>query len=947
VSRLWAIFIVTAKRLLAQKGLAWATLLGLLSAVILVIAIPLYVDAVYYRLLREELLGGPLEGPLPPFELVFHYIGSWAGPVEWEEAQPLDGYLNASAAAELGLPQELLVRLYRTDLFRLFPKRAGDYTDLRAQLGSVSLGSITDLERHITLVEGRFPRPADPDPESPIEELISRELAEEVGLQVGETYIAFAPREPRNIQLPLRIAGIWQATAPEERFWFREPYTFKNILFVPAETLAERISPHQTGEIYEALWYLVLNADAIRTSDVGPLLSRLLRLEYRVASLLPKTSLVSPAVLLARYRDAANTLTILLFAASIPLVVLIVAFIGLVQGMVVARKRGEIAVMLSRGSTTAQIVGAAALEGLILGGLALALGLPLGRWVAQGMGRTRSFLNFTAPPRLQVALTPLVLRFGLGVVLLAVGAQVLTTLGASRQTIVTYERERARALRPPWWQRYGLDLLLLLPAFYGVYLLRRQGGLVWPLGGSASGDPFQNPLLFLVPSLGILALTLLALRLLPPLLAGLAWLVGHSRSVGLLLAGRQLARAPYTYATPLLLLSLTLSLAVFTASVARTMDDHLVARVRYQLGADIVISNAVETDQPSDEEAGDRTVTTLPRWFFFPASDYLQVPGVRAVAQVGQYRATPQLAGNKRAGTFMAVERVGFSQAAYWRSDLAAQDLGTLMNALATAPNAVLVPRSFLAENALGLGDTLHLDVEAFRQKVTLNLTIAGSFDLFPTWNPSGGPLFVGNLSYFFGQIGTELPTSIWLRADPQADLDRIHADLARLNPHMSSWSPPESLIAAEQERPERQGLFGLLSVGFLAAAVLTVAGLTLYTLFSFRRRFIELGILRAVGLSAGQLTTCLFWELALLMTVGVALGTGLGIWASHIFIPYLQIEGDAAARVPPFYVQIAWPAVLRIYGLFALTLASLLSGLLVAIRRLKIFQAVKLGYTP
>jgi len=42
--------------------------------------------------------------------------------------------------------------------------------------------------------------------------------------------------------------------------------------------------------------------------------------------------------------------------------------------------------------------------------------------------------------------------------------------------------------------------------------------------------------------------------------------------------------------------------------------------------------------------------------------------------------------------------------------------------------------------------------------------------------------------------------------------------------------------------------LLGLLSVGFITAAVLTVLGFILYAMFSFRRRFIELGMLRAVG---------------------------------------------------------------------------------------------------
>ena len=152
--------------------------------------------------------------------------------------------------------------------------------------------------------------------------------------------------------------------------------------------------------------------------------------------------------------------------------------------------------------------------------------------------------------------------------------------------------------------------------------------------------------------------------------------------------------------------------------------------------------------------------------------------------------------------------------------------------------------------------------------------------------------------------------------------------------------------IVDEQRRPERQGLFGLLSVGFVAAALLTVLGFLLYALFSFRRRIIELGILRAVGLSAGQMTLFLAWELVFLIVTGLVAGTVLGAWISDLFIPYLQVGAGPAARVPPFLVEIAWPAIFRIYALFGLLFVVALVVLVVLLRRMKIFQAIKLGET-
>jgi len=130
----------------------------------------------------------------------------------------------------------------------------------------------------------------------------------------------------------------------------------------------------------------------------------------------------------------------------------------------------------------------------------------------------------------------------------------------------------------------------------------------------------------------------------------------------------------------------------------------------------------------------------------------------------------------------------------------------------------------------------------------------------------------------------------VWLKGTPDADYQYLGAR-GLIERHIDWVSEPVD-VATEQQLPERQGLFGLLSVGFAAAAVLTVLGFLLYALFSFRRRVIEFGVLRAVGLSSGQMGLFLGWELAFLILMGGGLGTLLGSGVSNFFIPFLQVGG-------------------------------------------------------
>jgi len=251
-----------------------------------------------------------------------------------------------------------------------------------------------------------------------------------------------------------------------------------------------------------------------------------------------------------------------------------------------------------------------------------------------------------------------------------------------------------------------------------------------------------------------------------------------------------------------------------------------------------------------------------------------------------------------------------------------------------------------MAEYALRIGDTVRIETGVYRANAEVPLKIVGVLDLFPTWYPEDGPLLVGNLDYFFEQVGGEVPYNVWVTTGLNPDYEGIAKGVQDLGLNVIKWEAPLRSIAEEQRRPERQGLFGLLSVGFLAAALLTVLGFLLYALFSFRRRTIELGILRAVGLSAGQMTSFLAWELVFLILTGLAAGTGLGAWISHLFIPYLQVGTEVGARVPPFLVEIAWPAIFRIYALFGLLFVVALVVLAILLLRMKIFQAIKLGET-
>ena len=871
----------------------------------------------------------------PQFPFTFRYGLGLNDALQWDDVKPLSDYFEEIAPSTLDLPRDVMVRHHRTEAFPLYPEGATISRDSAEAIDFFNISTLTGYENYVSLLDGTFPEAAPEDELAEMSVLMSAVIAEELGVSVGDRFFLYMrDRSPDDLVLtttiPAVVTGLWYAADPEDAFWVLPPEVYTEHLLIPEASFEQRVSPFLPDEVYGMMWHLIMDGADVNYSKVPQLLTNINDMVQESSTLLPNIRLVtSPREQLGDYERNATILNVSLLALGVPIVGLILGFIALTSNLSLDQRRNEIAVLRSRGALRIQLALAAALEGAILGVIAILIALPASMWIAQLIGQTERFLDFSAPFDVRLVVTPLTIMIGVGVILISLMAIVIPTIGASGHTIISYKQERTRMQRLPWWQRWWLDVLLLIPAGYGAYLLQEQGNIA-VLDREINRNPFENPLLFLVPALGVLALSLFSLRLMPLLMRLIAWVANFTEGTAFVLATRYLSRTPGYYNTPLLLLVLTLSLSILTSSLAQTLDEHLKDQSYYQVGADVSFSDFGEDQLPDQQPTeGD------PEWIFRPVSDYVEYDGVDMASRVGIYAASSSVGGRSQSSQFVGVDRYDFQDVAYWRDDFAPDDLATLMNELAFNPDGVLVPFELMDDFNLQVGDALRITIHAFGVSTPVDFRIVGGFHYFPPWIPEEGPLYVGNLDYLFQSAGAPFPYRVWLATDG--------ADITEAE---STWKRPSDLIDQTQHSPQRQGVFGLLSVGFLAAAILSVLGFLLYILFSFRRRFIEIGVLRAVGLSSSQMVWLLTWELIFLTVMGGIIGTLLGSWASAWFIPHLQVDTGPMSNVPPVLVELAWSAITPIYLLFTLLFVVALVTLGLILRRMRIFQAIKLGET-
>ena len=335
------------------------------------------------------------------------------------------------------------------------------------------------------------------------------------------------------------IVGLWRAVDPTASYWDVKD---ESLLLVHEDKgiISDRVG----DELRNATWMIIADGSSL-TQMTSPHAGADPNDRESCRGASPETALIAPPLEAWRAIRTTPRLTYLLFAFSVPILSLILAFIGLVAGLFVNEQRGEMAILRSRGASTLQVVGISLLQGVLLGAIALAGGVGL---AAPDHTLHRQSAQFSG---LQCDRWTARQHDATGARVWSAGNRhhsdhsgFDTHVERRGNTIVTYKQERARSFRTTWWQRYWLDILLLIPAGYGLW--RSPSSLNEHWKERRNPDPLQNPPLLLVPALGIFSVALFTLRLVPRLMDLISRVLKPSKSIGMLMAARYWRPPPST-----------------------------------------------------------------------------------------------------------------------------------------------------------------------------------------------------------------------------------------------------------------------------------------------------------------------------------------------------------------------------------------------------------------
>ncbi len=901
------ILILILKRQRHYFGLTLLVLLEIVLAVGLVSNASFFAQAVDRVILNQELEEFSRVTGRPPFSTSAYIYPSSRNPIKLEDAERLGDHVAGTLSGEVGLPlQHLGLQVSSGGMMLQSAVESDTYGSDETNLGTVEVTYVAKISEKMEIIEGDV---LDERIESSdvLDVWMYKQLAQEMGTHIGETLKIGISLAHKSI--PVRLAGFWQASDPDDDFWFGNPESnLGDVLLVRRQDYINFIQPMFSGGSRSVNWYIILDDSKILTKDITSYLEGFQYGLDVINKYIPGARFNTPPLdPLESFVQRNMILTVMLLGFNLPAILILLYFLILTAIIVAQWQRREIAILVSRGFSIWNVSNFTLLEQFLLCIIGLPLGVGFGMLIARMMGYSSSFLSFTERSPLPVSIQGINLPLVLSTLTIMLLARFFPTLKAAGKSLLVEDRERARPTHSPFWYRYYLDLLLVLPTYYAYDQLSKHGSLTALITDRPS-DLYQDPLLILVPALFILTVSLMAMRLFPLLMQIFDVFANLTPWLSIHLALRQLGRRGGDYIRPLLLVIITLAMGVYTLSMATSLDQWLIDRVYYRVGADMTYSPGRSNQNEGTPFSGDNLLLNNQGWI--PLMGQLQnISGVSGATRLGDYQSRILLGSSGEVwGRFLAIDRLDYPLVAWFRPDFAEESLGSLMNRLAQPLNGVLVSRNFLTSQNYKIGDQISARVNVSTVfHVQSEFEIVGVYDYFPTVYEDEMPAIIGNMEYLTLLAGAPISHNIWLTLEPGADRDFVQDKvLSVMRVDDGIIRDSQAIITDEQSALERIGIYGTLSMGFISAAFMAILALLIYSYASLKDRVYHFDVMHAVGLTRGQIITQVIIEYSFLTIFGALAGAAIGRLVSNLFVPFFRYTGEQQVPLPPLIPIIA-----------------------------------------
>ena len=378
---------------------------------------------------------------------------------------------------------------------------------------------------HVTLIDGRLPLEqalSAPGEILELEAMVPVEAAELFDLSVGSRLSAVPYWSDVMPYASVVISGIFETPEPDIEFWYLDDETFKSstrggfrtVPFYISETTFMEVLGGSFRDLDSTYgWLLSVDPTRLNARNASLTKRHLDTMERRLSSdLFSYRQITGLERSLAEYDRRLFFSKAPMFIILILIAVVILYYVVTISSLLVEQQRAEISLLRSRGATSAQVLAVFVLEGATISLLAVVIAPIVAAFVISMLGYTSAFSDLSGSGRLAVSISGgAYMMSGLGGILSFL-ALMIPAVQASRIEVAKHRQQAARPSSQPFFQRYYLDLMLLVVTVFLFRQLSEQGSVV---AVGLFGEVAISQVLLAVPALMLIAFGMVLLRLFP------------------------------------------------------------------------------------------------------------------------------------------------------------------------------------------------------------------------------------------------------------------------------------------------------------------------------------------------------------------------------------------------------------------------------------------------
>lgn len=820
----------------------------------------------------------------------------------------------------------------------------------------LQLGFLSDLEKHCTVVAGRMYQ--NPQKDGVIEVIVSRQTMMEQNLTLGEELVLNDLKDKDGNPFAIKVTGVFENSEEDDIYWVKSPDEFTQRFFMEEQLFKTLFVDYENPRyIWNSSWNLLFSNKQMKADKTGHVLQTLRDFNNDIGTM-NLNSKEYFGNILNEFQEKQEKLESIVFLLEIPIFILLIIFIYMVNQQMMLLERGDIAILKSRGAGNGQVIGIYFLQGSFFAGMGFLFGIPLGMFFCYMLGNANAFLGFVSRTALKLEFTKEAMMYPM---LCAVFSLVITLFSAlyhTKESIVSYKRKMNTKNKKFILWGFIAGAVFLGIAVYGLYSYNLRGKISVQ---SPETGAMLDPLMFCSSVFFIIGSAFLALSLFPFLMKGI-FKCGKSRwGPSAYAAFQKVITGSENQGFIILFLILTISLGIFDAAIARTINKNEEDRIVYSIGADLVVQEVWKSNEDSlsayklTMEAMGEKVPADNLDVIYVEPDFNRYTALDGVDKATKVMINDNVKVSVPNGTVstrvMGINTKEFGETAYFKTSLLKEHWFQYLNGMSQDENGVLVSSNFREIYDYQEGDSITYfdeDNHSIRGK------ICGFVDFWPSYQPvaklkgSDGIikevnqfLIVSNLSKVQAAWGIK-PYQVWIRTKGSSVFLYDFAEKNQIKYEIFKDLSAE--IIHKNNNPMFQGTNGILTLGFIIILLICAAGFLIYWTLSILSRTLQIGVFRAMGMSIAEVLGMLVWEQLFLSIIPILFGILIGNIVSGLFVPLIQLAYTSSEQIIPLEI-VNQPGdrikILIMVGLMVIFCMAVIGKLIL---NLKMTKALKLG---